>query len=153
MVVVVEESDVEIKISGIVRLYILMTLESSPMHGYKLMKELERRLGKRPSAAHVYPFLIELEKNGYLIVREEGKRRKKVYELTERGHELVRHVMARVLSILDAALDKKLKVCVNCGCKIYEGGYSINVGNETFVFCCEHCARSYFESHPSFVVK
>ncbi|MGB9730353.1 MAG: PadR family transcriptional regulator [Thermoprotei archaeon] len=150
---IAEESESEIKISGIVRLYILVTLESSPMHGYRLMKELEKKLGKKPSAAHVYPFLIELEKNGYLIVREEGKRRKKVYELTQRGHELVQHVTSRVLSILDAALDKKLKVCVNCGCKIYEGGYSVKIKDETLMFCCEHCARNYLESHAMFMVK
>ncbi len=106
---VVENSELEIKISGIVRLYILITLESSPIHGYKLMKELEKRLGKKPSAAQVYPFLIELEKNGYLVIREEGKRKKKVYELTQRGHELVQHILSRVFSILDAALDKFMR--------------------------------------------
>lgn len=148
----VESPELEIKISGIVRLYILITLESSPIHGYKLMKELEKRLGKKPSAAQVYPFLIELEKNGYLIIREEGKRRKKVYELTQRGHELVQHILSRVFSILDAALDTRLKVCVNCGCKIYEGGYTVNAKGKTLIFCCEHCARSYFETHPTFVV-
>lgn len=149
---VVESSELDIKISGIVRLYILIALESSPIHGYKLMKELEKRLGKKPSAAQVYPFLIELEKNGYLVIREEGKRKKKVYELTKRGHELVQHILSRVFSILDTALDTKLKVCVNCGCKIYEGGHTVNVKDKALIFCCEHCARSYFGTNPSLAI-
>jgi len=138
-----ESSELEFKISDIIKLYILVTLSSSPIHGYKLMKELEKKLGKKPSAAQVYPFLIKLKKNGYLKIYKEEKRGKKVYELTQRGHSLVQHILSRVFTILNAALDTQLKVCINCGCKIYEGGYTIKENNKALVFCCVHCYKNY----------
>ena len=53
-----------VKIQNFSRMYALMLLAASPRHGYELIKELEHSLGKKISAAEVYPFLKELKKQG-----------------------------------------------------------------------------------------
>ena len=84
------------------------------------MDEIERIIGHRPSPGEVYPFLKRLAKGGYIRVREECRRRK-VYELTEKGRELVEDTINKMASIMKAIIGSKLDVCANCGVKIYEG--------------------------------
>jgi len=70
---------------GEVRLALLSLLESTPKHGYQLIKDLEERSGGlyRASAGTVYPTLQQLEDEG--LVSSEAKDGKRVYTLTEAG--------------------------------------------------------------------
>ena len=71
--------------TGFLKLAILKIVEEKPMHGYALMKEIERITGEdwKPSPGSVYPALQELVRDGLLMVHEEG--RKRVYEITVEG--------------------------------------------------------------------
>ncbi|MBS7627893.1 helix-turn-helix transcriptional regulator, partial [Candidatus Bathyarchaeota archaeon] len=48
------------------RLYVLMILYEGPIHGYKILGEFKKRLGKDVSPSLVYPFLQTLEQRGLL---------------------------------------------------------------------------------------
>lgn len=70
---------------GDVRLAILSLLAERPMHGYELIKEMERRFGGTysPSPGTVYPTLQMLEDMGYVTVQQQDG--KKVYTITDEG--------------------------------------------------------------------
>ena len=128
------------KIRSLVKFNTLLLLKRGPVHGYELMKELERELGK-VSTSQVYPFLNELERKGYVKVEERGARDKKVYSLTNKGRELVKELLHRFEDLINIAVSDKLKTCEHCGCKIYEGGVEL----KGKWFCCENCAKAYFK--------
>jgi DNA-binding PadR family transcriptional regulator len=66
---------------------LLAGLLEGPAHGYELMQRLEQSTGGtwRPSPGSVYPMLQQLEDEG--LTRSEERDGRKVYELTEAGHE------------------------------------------------------------------
>jgi DNA-binding PadR family transcriptional regulator len=77
-------------LKGHLNLLILAVLHAQPAHGYVIMEELRRRSGGTfdlPEGT-VYPALHQLELEGMVTSEWSGdtKRRRRVYELTERGH-------------------------------------------------------------------
>jgi DNA-binding PadR family transcriptional regulator len=68
---------------GLLSFTLLYVLSKKEMYGQELADELERRRGTRPNPGTLYPALSELEKNGFVETRKEG--RKKIYSLTEEG--------------------------------------------------------------------
>jgi len=69
---------------GFLRYWVLRLLSEEPRTGYGLAKELERRLGWRPSSGSLYPLLASLAEQG-LIERGAGKRA--LLRLTPKGAE------------------------------------------------------------------
>lgn len=124
----------DLKISNTTKLYTLLLLETGPKHGYQIMEDLERITGKRPTTSHIYPFLQELEDRDYVETAKDG--RKKVYNLTESGREVVEDKISSFAEILDAALQNNITECSHCGCQIYGEGYTA----DGKVYCCKHCA-------------
>lgn len=133
--------------TDISRLSILMELYEKPKHGYALIEALEERLGKHVSPSLIYPFLKTLEENGLVESHEEpiGSKQRKVYKLTNKGRTFALHVFQRVNEILSQAIEPNLTACANCGCKIYEGGYTTEIDGKKMAFCCVHCAKTYLE--------
>jgi len=81
---------------GYLKLAILYTLLKGPAHGYEILKKVrENTLGLiSPAAGSLYPALRDLEENGF--IKGEwcgGKRRIKVYEITEKGKGTFRDVV------------------------------------------------------------
>ena len=72
---------------GDVRTAILALLAEQPMHGYQLIREIDRRTDGawRPSPGSVYPTLQLLADEGLVKVAEDGER--KSYSLTDAGRE------------------------------------------------------------------
>jgi len=71
------------------RIYILTQLYQGPTYGYNIITAAQPALKKKLSPSAVYPFLEQLEINGYLthsISLIEEKRRK-IYQLTPKGQE------------------------------------------------------------------
>jgi DNA-binding PadR family transcriptional regulator len=60
-------------------------LRKKDMYGQELAEELERMRGTKPNSGTIYPALKELEKQGMVVTRKEG--RKKIYKLTDAGHK------------------------------------------------------------------
>jgi DNA-binding PadR family transcriptional regulator len=75
--------------TGFLKLAILQLVGARPMHGYAIMKEIERLTtsGWRPSPGSIYPTLQELVDSGLLSSRPEG--RKQVYEITPLGERVL----------------------------------------------------------------
>ncbi|GMR13691.1 MAG: hypothetical protein BMS9Abin29_1904 [Gemmatimonadota bacterium] len=93
---------------GDLKFVILRVLSDTPMHGYEVMKALEKESGGyySPSPGSVYPTLQMLEDEGYLDAKE--KDGKKVYNVTDSGKEyleenadVVEDVFARVDDLTD----------------------------------------------------
>ena len=127
------------------RFYILTILYEGPAHGYSIINKFKKRLKKDISPSLVYPFLQLLEEKGHLksTLKPVGKKERKVYELTERGKELVTRLFKRFSSIVSTAIEPSLDVCAHCGCKVYEGAHIETIKGKKLTFCCKHCAATY----------
>ena len=129
------------KIDSFIKLYLLIALRRGRRHGYELMKELEGKLGRRISAAHIYPFLKELRQHG--LIRLGAKARGKVYSLTQKGSAFAAKTLHQFHDIIQESLRKKLTSCTHCGCEVYNNRYTEVIGGKKLAFCCCHCAASY----------
>ena len=69
---------------GFLTFSILWILRKKEMYGQEIADELEKMRGVRPNPGTIYPALQELEKQGMVETRKEG--RKIIYTLTESGH-------------------------------------------------------------------
>ena len=136
----------QIEITSPTLLMTLLLLYKSQLHGYQLISELKKVFGKEPSRGAIYANLERLLTQGYVELAETGKRKKKVYRLTEKGRELVEEIIDRMSSILGAILEERINVCVNCGCKIYDAGHKEVIGDREYLFCCVHCANNYLKN-------
>jgi DNA-binding PadR family transcriptional regulator len=127
------------------RFYMLLLLYEGPRHGYSIISLYKERTGKEISPSLVYPFLQELEKRGLVeySIEPVGEKEKKVYALTREGKKLCRQLFKRFAHLVSTAIEPSLEICANCGCKLYEGGYTEEIGGKRLTFCCEHCAKSY----------
>lgn len=74
---------------GDLRLYLLSILADGPQHGYGLIQALSERTGGTyvPSAGTIYPRLAQLEEEGLVTKRAEGRR--SIYEITDAGRDEV----------------------------------------------------------------
>lgn len=87
---------------------ILWLLFHKPRHGYEIIVEFKRLTGRKLKPSIVYPFLHELETEGFAIGEwiVNGNRKIKHYSLTKNGEELlqkVREIFTR--PIKDVLLD------------------------------------------------
>lgn len=137
---------VEVKVTNLIRFYVLLLLNERSMHGYEIIKEVKEKTGKKVSPGEIYPFLKILKKHGYIKSRKIEAREKKVYYLTKGGKSFVRRMLDRFGGLIDIAIEPRLTVCSHCGCKIYEGGHKERIKGKKLVFCCHHCALSYKRS-------
>jgi DNA-binding PadR family transcriptional regulator len=132
-------------VSDFSRFYILTILYEGPSHGYSIIGKFKKRIGKEISPSLIYPFLKQLEQKGLVkhSLRPVGAKKKKVFELTREGKELCIQLFKRFSALVSVAIEPSMSICANCGCKVYEGGYSEAIGNKEMTFCCVHCAESY----------
>lgn len=75
--------------SGFLKLAILKLLSVRPMHGYAIIKEIDRLSDHvwNPSPGSVYPALREMQASGLIDQEKSGRRR--VYRLTPFGDEVL----------------------------------------------------------------
>ncbi len=132
-----------LKVNNLARLSTLLLLLEKPRHGYELFSEVEKRTGSRIGSSQVYPFLKNLCARGLLECKSTGSRGKKKYGMTAAGRELVKKTLSRFAGMLEAALGRKIRQCIHCGCSLYESGHAEKIGGKKLFFCCEHCAASY----------
>ncbi len=89
-------------LKDIKKIGLICILSKEPMYGYKLMKELEKRMDKKINPSFIYPSLKKLEKEGYLKIKVEkrGKRKIKKYVITDNGRKLCKDVKSQLKEIL-----------------------------------------------------
>lgn len=133
------------RITNITKFYTLLLLNEGPRHGYEIMVELGKKIGKKPSAGQIYPLMKSLKKKGLVTCEtiSVGDRKRKVYTLTQEGKKTCSELTLRFSDIVSVVLEPRLTKCAHCGCKVYEGGHKERVGGRILMFCCVHCARSY----------
>ncbi|MDG6971132.1 MAG: PadR family transcriptional regulator [Nitrososphaerota archaeon] len=131
--------------TDLVRCTVMMLLYNGPHHGYSIMAELQKRLGRAVSPAIIYPFLASLSDAGYVTSRQEreGRRLKILYTLTPEGRRFSERVFRRLSSIVSTAIYPNSSVCAHCGCRLVEPGHVEKVGRREMIFCCVHCATAY----------
>lgn len=71
---------------------VLTIVRIRPMWGYKIIGEIERDFGVKVGYGTMYPLLRWLEKGGFIRSKLESrnKRKRKVYEITAKGIELIK---------------------------------------------------------------
>ncbi len=138
-------SELDDLISDFSRFYILTILYEGPVHGYSILRNFRKRVGKEVSPSLVYPFLRKLEQKGLVQHSDKpvGEKERKVFELTEEGRTLCTRLFKRFANLISIAIEPSLEVCAHCGCKVYEGGYREVIDGRETTFCCRHCASSY----------
>ena len=135
-------------VSDFSRVYILTILHEGPVHGYEIISKFKKVIGKEISPSLVYPFLKQLEQKGLVthILKPVGAKKRKVFQLTDKGKEFSEQLFKRFSELISVALEPSLEVCAHCGCKVYEGGYFERIKDKELMFCCVHCAASYKQS-------
>jgi DNA-binding PadR family transcriptional regulator len=105
----VSEEPVTAFLRGSYRLLILALLEHSRMHGYQILKLVERITGHKPKISTFYSILNEMERRGFLSSHVEEDRR--IYGLTEKGRRSLNEFRSRVgdgaIRIIDIILKPK----------------------------------------------
>lgn len=95
---------------GSAKLLILKAVESRPMHGYEVAKEISRIFDNmyEPSAGIIYPTLQWLADCGYVVgASEDGKT---VYSITRRGRGLLndnRRDLERMISSAEGKMNEE----------------------------------------------
>ncbi|MDE1871136.1 MAG: PadR family transcriptional regulator [Candidatus Micrarchaeota archaeon] len=133
----------DIEIKNMVKLFTVLLLSEKPQHGYEIMKEVERRSGKKASPGQIYPFLKQLKKYNYVETRGRKERDKQAYYLTPSGRKFVARLSDKFGDMFEIAIKSKLTTCAHCSCEIYKGGYRKKMGGRYLNFCCKNCAKSY----------
>jgi len=92
---------------GFMSMLVLTILEKQPMHGYKIMQEIEDlTLGMwKPSASTIYPLLDDLCQNNLIQIieeEEEDKRSRKNYKLTLKGEETLKRLIQKQRDMMKA---------------------------------------------------
>ena len=95
--------------AGFLKLAVLKIVSKGPIHGYALIKEIERLTGEdwKPSPGSIYPALQELEAEGLITRRIEGRR--KIYDITPEGLDVTKDAVAHAHDAM-AHLDRLLSL-------------------------------------------
>ena len=78
-------------IKNLLDIQMLRLIQTQPMWGYKVKKEMETRYGVKLRHGALYPLLNTLEQKGLLKSHKQSKggRTRKVYTITKRGAEYI----------------------------------------------------------------
>lgn len=93
---------------------ILFALSEGPLHGYGILKALEERSGRMVhfDPANLYRSLRKLERDGLVAEAEldddDGDGRRRSFELTGLGSEVLRAEATRLARLAEAARDRDL---------------------------------------------
>ena len=81
--------------------YVLLAL-TEPMHGYGIKQKVERLSGGRVSLGPgtLYGAITNLSDKGWIVERESIGERRRVYALTDKGFEALRHETRRLEELL-----------------------------------------------------
>jgi DNA-binding PadR family transcriptional regulator len=85
---------------------VLRLLNKEPLWGYKLASRIEKTYGVKVGPPVIYPLLRNLERSSLIKSREEkvaGERTRLVYEITEKGLQLVKDYLDLLKSQLDSS--------------------------------------------------
>lgn len=136
------------KINSITKLCILALLNNEKLHGYEILKDVERKTGVKLSASNIYPFLKELEKNKFVIAKINKKEghEKNIYQMTQKGKKFYQELMNKFSLMLESGIKNSIKECYHCGCEIYKNHYYETINGRKYSFCCVHCSEDY-KSH------
>jgi PadR family transcriptional regulator PadR len=76
---------------GLLDLVVLGFLRSEAMHGYKIIQNIRRNFGIYFGPSTIYPYLKNLEKNGYIKSQWDinSDRPRKLYHITSEGNSLL----------------------------------------------------------------
>ncbi|HHF58580.1 MAG TPA: PadR family transcriptional regulator [Thermoplasmatales archaeon] len=90
------------KRSAFLKLLVLNLLRGKQMHGYEIMKELERIFGWHTvNPGVLYRLMRNLKNEGFVKIVEERERGKKVYEITSEGVEYLKERKEDLNKILE----------------------------------------------------
>lgn len=85
---------------------ILMVLENEPCHGYKILKEIEKRTFGvwHPQSSNIYPLLDSISKKGLIkcVEIEESGRSKKIYDITPKGKDTLKMLLQKHSMMIDS---------------------------------------------------
>ena len=134
------------KINSIAKLCILALLDNRKLHGYEILKEVEKKTGIKLSASHIYPFLQELKRNKFVsskINKRGGGHEKNIYQMTQKGKKFYKGLMNRFSLMIESGIQNNIKECYHCGCEIYKNHYHETIRGRRYIFCCMHCAKAF----------
>ena len=102
---IVDSFEVAMK-KGFMSGLILMVLEKEPCHGYKIIKEIEKRTFGvwHPQSSNIYPLLDSISKKGLIecIEVDESGRTKKIYDITPKGKETLKMLLQKHSMMIDS---------------------------------------------------
>lgn len=108
------QSYVRLLLRGVVEPLLLFIIGELPIHGYEIARELERRSEGyfNLTASTLYSALRRLESRGLVSSswQQIAKQRRRCYELTEKGHQILAEELAqweKFLGATDRVIDSQ----------------------------------------------
>src|SRR3989338_7017535 len=94
--------------TNLTKFYLVVLLHEKPRHGYEIIDEIGKRVGKKPSAGQIYPLLKKLQKLGYvkMDIEKIGRKNKKIYKLTSNGKKFSIDIISRFSKIIGHAIEQ-----------------------------------------------
>jgi DNA-binding PadR family transcriptional regulator len=84
------------------RLLVLVSLSDGPKHGYAVQQDIEEFAGVRLGPGTLYGAIASLERDG-LIDRLRGSDRRRPYEITSAGRQVLNDELAAMTALLARA--------------------------------------------------
>jgi PadR family transcriptional regulator PadR len=91
---------------GFISALILLVLKNEAGHGYKIIKDIKEitSYAFKPASSTVYPILNDLEKKSFIKFieeKEEGGRKRKIYDITLEGKEALKKMVKNYVKALN----------------------------------------------------
>ncbi len=99
-----QNNDETCDMRGFLSFLILWILSIRPMSGSEMASEIEKRKGIKPNPGTIYPALAELTEKKAIAFKNQGK--KKVYTLTPKGKEMLKHSVNHFCKVFYDILSK-----------------------------------------------
>ncbi len=83
--------------------FVLSVLAKEPHYPYQIIKTISKKTQGEfvIAGANIYPILRTLEDEGYIYYEKDEETQKKIYSLTENGHEFLKLLMESMREFID----------------------------------------------------
>ena len=85
-----------------IKFMVIRALERESLSGYGLMSLLKQQTGKKPSPGYIYPLLHDLEKENFISVKED--KRRKIYSINSKGKKFLADLMKKHRQSMNAMI-------------------------------------------------
>jgi len=94
---------------------VLWIISKKPVHGYAILKELNKNRKRKTTNGTLYPILQKLAESKAIKVKKIGAREKKIYEISKQGKVVLKEACNELCATFQSIFNDF--VCKTCGAR------------------------------------